>query len=378
MSRFDRYMLSQLLMMFGFFSLVLVSVYWINRAVSLFDRLISDGQTATVFLEFTALTLPNVIRLVMPVSSFVAAVYVTNRLTTDSELLVMQATGFSGFRLARPVVVFGVVVALLLSVLTHWLVPASRAELARRSAEIAENITARFLIEGQFLHPADGMTLFIDEITPEGELRNLMLVDARSGGTRTTYTARRALLVKSDTGPRLVMIDGMAQTLTLSGRRLSTTGFSDFAYDISGLAPAALQVGGDIRGLSTATLMAATPQTQARTNRARAALLYEAHDRIAQPLLALSAALIGFSTLILGGFSRFGVSRQIFAATLLLVAIEMLNNSVTPLAMADVAMVPLTYLAPLAGSVLAFGMLWLSGRPRRMPRGTPESRSVTA
>ena len=41
MARFDRYLLSQLMVVFGFFSLVLVMVYWINRAVVLFDRLIA-------------------------------------------------------------------------------------------------------------------------------------------------------------------------------------------------------------------------------------------------------------------------------------------------------------------------------------------------
>ena len=64
-------MLSQLLMLFGFFALILVSVYWVNRAVLLFDQLIADGQSAWVFLEFTALTLPNVIRLVLPMAAFV-------------------------------------------------------------------------------------------------------------------------------------------------------------------------------------------------------------------------------------------------------------------------------------------------------------------
>jgi lipopolysaccharide export system permease protein len=85
-ARFDRYLLSQLLMLFGFFALVLVSVYWVNRAVSVFDRLIGDGQSALVFLELTLLTLPNVIRLVLPVAAFAAAAYVTNRLSTESEL----------------------------------------------------------------------------------------------------------------------------------------------------------------------------------------------------------------------------------------------------------------------------------------------------
>ena len=69
MSRYDRYVLSQFLLFFGFFALVLVAVFWINRAVVLFDRLIGDGQSALVFLEFTALTLPNLIRMVLPMAA---------------------------------------------------------------------------------------------------------------------------------------------------------------------------------------------------------------------------------------------------------------------------------------------------------------------
>ena len=41
MIRIDRYILSQLLILFGFFALVLVAVLWINRGVSLFERLIT-------------------------------------------------------------------------------------------------------------------------------------------------------------------------------------------------------------------------------------------------------------------------------------------------------------------------------------------------
>ncbi|MEL6700686.1 MAG: LptF/LptG family permease, partial [Pseudomonadota bacterium] len=77
MARFDRYMLSQLLVLFGFFSLILVLVYWVNQAVALFDQLIADGQSARVFFEFTALSLPNIIRLVLPVAAFTAVIYVT-------------------------------------------------------------------------------------------------------------------------------------------------------------------------------------------------------------------------------------------------------------------------------------------------------------
>ena len=74
--RFDRYILAQLVMLFGFFALVLVLVYWVNRAVILFDQLIANGQSAVVFLEFTALSLPNVIRVVLPIAAFAGSIYV--------------------------------------------------------------------------------------------------------------------------------------------------------------------------------------------------------------------------------------------------------------------------------------------------------------
>ena len=125
------------MVLFGFFSLVLVLVYWINRAVVLFDQLIADGQSAAVFLEFTALTVPNVIRVVLPMAAFAAAVYVTNRLSSDSELVVVQTTGYSSFRLVRPVLVFGALVAVLMALLTHLLLPASTSLLAVPSAEIS-------------------------------------------------------------------------------------------------------------------------------------------------------------------------------------------------------------------------------------------------
>ena len=81
-ARFDRYILAQLLLQFGFAGLVLVLLFWINRAVKLFDQIIASGETALVFLEFSAMILPAVIVFVLPIAAFTATVTVTNRLST--------------------------------------------------------------------------------------------------------------------------------------------------------------------------------------------------------------------------------------------------------------------------------------------------------
>ncbi|MCV2864288.1 LPS export ABC transporter permease LptF [Defluviimonas sp. WL0075] len=373
MSRFDRYMLSQLMMLFGFFALVLVAVYWVNRAVQLFDRLIADGQSAWTFLEFTALTLPYVIRIVLPIAAFVAALYVTNRLTGESELVVMRATGFSPFRMARPVLYFGLAVALMMAILVHFLVPASRTQLANRNDDIAANVSARLLSEGSFIHPGAGVTFFVREITPQGELRQIFLSDARrarSGtapaGTSTTYSAERALIVRSDSGPKLVMFDGMAQLYDGKSGRLTVTRFSDFSFDIGALVSRTRERAVKIEELSTPALIAASDETQALVGADRAVLLFEGHERLAQPLMALVASLLAFAALMTGEFSRLGLWRQIAAATVCLIGVELLSNMATGLARANDALWALAYLPAVTGFAMAFLMLAYAGRTRRV------------
>ncbi|MCX7646603.1 MAG: LPS export ABC transporter permease LptF [Rhodobacteraceae bacterium] len=378
MARFDRYVLSQLVALFGFFSLVLVGVYWVNRAVALFDQIISDGQSAGVFLELTALTLPNVIRLVLPVSAFAASVWVTNRLATESELVVAQAAGLGPFRLARAPLVFGLIVALLVALLAHWIVPASRAALSERQSEIARNVSARFLVEGRFMHPAEGLTVYIREIGETGELKGVLLSDSRRPGSQTTYTAARALLVRAGTGPKLVMVDGLAQTLDRETGRLATTRFTDFAYDLAGLIGTSRQGRRDERELPTGVLLAPDAAALAATGKPASVLLYEGHARLAQPLLGLVGALLGFAALLSGGFSRFGFWRQVALAVAALVLIQLLDNAVADRALSDTRFLPLVYLPGAAGLAAAAGLLAWSGRRRRMPRRAAPSAGAAA
>jgi lipopolysaccharide export system permease protein len=365
-SRFDRYLLSQLLALFGFFALVLVAVYWVNRAVGLFDQLIGDGQSALVFLEFSILTLPNAIRLVLPVAAFAATVYAANRLMQESELVVMQATGFSAFRLARPVVYFGLTVMIMHLVLTNLLVPASQRILSERSAEISRNVTARFLTAGQFMHPSPGITLYIREISPAGELLDLFLADERSPDSRAIHTARKAFLVRGEVAPKLVMVDGATQAVTRADGRLSVTRFSDFTLDLAGLVSVGETGQVALNALPTRTLLAASPQAQAATGADVAQMLEEGHTRLAAPLMSVAAPLIGFAALLLGGFSRFGLWRQMALGVGLMILMQLAWTWSGSVALASAGAWPMVYLAPLAGIATAAGLLWQAQRPRRL------------
>lgn len=373
MAKFDRYMLSQLMVLFGFFSLILVLIYWINRAVVLFDQLIADGQSFNVFLEFSALSLPSVIQLAMPLAGFAATIYVTNRMTTESELTVMQAAGYSPFRLARPVLYFGLLVALFMSVLTHFLVPMSISQLAERQTSIAQNASARLLTEGQFLEPANGVTFYIREISPSGALLDIFLSDVRSPNRQVTYTASQAFLVREDDTTQLVMIDGLVQTYAADDEKLFTTTFDDFAFNISALTGEKSTKGRSDRQLSTVELLNPTPALVAETRRSEAELIARGHDRFSQSILGTVGALMGFAALLVGGYSRFGVWKQIVLAIMLIILVKAFETIGLNIARSTPELWFATYLQNALAFVIVWFLLFWAGRPylfkRRMTQG---------
>ena len=361
--KFDRYILSQLMVMFGFFALVLVSVYWVNNTVKVFDRLISDGHSAAVVLEFTVLTLPNVVRSVLPIAAFGAAVYVTNRLASESELTVMQATGFSPWRLAWPVLVFGVITATMMSLMTHTLVPVSLQQLRDRETDIAKDLYARLLRPGTFLHPAKGITLYIRDISDDGRLSDIFVSDQRNPEVSNIYTAKTAYLMRDTLGTKLAMVNGLVQVLSTENQLLSTTSFDDLSYDISALIKTRTDKTRNIKQIPTGELLRWPDQIAEQTNVSLGRVLQEVHGRFQQPLLCLVAALIGFATLLTAGFSRFGIGRQIVFAIALLVVIKLTESVMIDPVRANPNLWPLIYAPTLVGFLLTLGCLSYVAHP---------------
>ncbi|WP_317959650.1 LPS export ABC transporter permease LptF [Phaeobacter inhibens] len=363
MSRYDRYVLSQYLLFFGFFALILVAVFWINRAVVLFDRLIGDGQSALVFLEFTALALPNLVRMVLPVAAFAASVWVTNRLNSESELTVLRATGTSPWQMAKPAMVFGLITAVMMSILTHVLLPASIATLEQRESEVARNVTAKLLSEGDFLHPARGVTFYIGRIDPDGTLNDVFLSDRRNAAESVTYTGGKAYLVRDGERTHLVMVDGMSQRINTETQRLSSTIFSDFSYDISSLANKAEEKTRNIRAIPSLELLGDRAKLVADGPYSAGALAEELHLRFARALVCVAVVLIGFAALMLGGFSRFGVWRQALLAFVLLIFVEGLRGVVSEPVLQNADLWPLIYVPTLIGLLVGLVFLQLAAKP---------------
>jgi lipopolysaccharide export system permease protein len=297
-------------------------------------------------------------------------------------LTIIQATGFSPLRLLRAVLVFGVIVAVLMSVLAHVLIPSSLSQLRLRQDEVSRNISVKLLTEGEFLHPAPGITFYIREITPEGELRDVFLSDRRDLDRTVTYTSSRAYLVQAAQKVQLVMVSGLAQTVQREGARLFTTHFDDFSYDISTLIERAAIDLNKVAFAATAEMLRDPQAVAERTGRSLGAVMAELHGRFTAALMCVIAALVGFCTLLVGRFSRFGIWRRVVLAFGLLIALKVVESAVLTPVLVNAALWPLLYLPVLSGLVMTLLLLWLAMHPempgrlvRRARRGLAGARA---
>ncbi len=367
MTRLDRYILAQLTGPFAVFALILIGIYWVGRAIGLFDQLIADGQSVGVFLEIMVLFLPQVVAIVLPVVSFAAALFVTNRLHGDSEMVVLQAAGLSPGRILRPFALFAMMVALLAGVLSHLLVPASQSRLAQRQSELSRDMASRLIVGGRFLHPAENVTFFVREIAPDGALLNVFLHDQRMRGSDVTYTARKAIVFRNGDQARLVMFDGLILNFDREKQLLSKIEFDEFVFDVATLVGADRRNGARLQDFSTLALLFPTPAMLAALDLPRAAFVLEAHKRIEQPLQSLLYPMLGMAVLMLGGYSRFGVFRQVMGAIVLVVVLNALAMPLRSMVAEDPRLWPLFYLPDALGFVLVWLMLRDPRRRRRPP-----------
>ena len=377
MSRFDRYLFTQYFLMFGFFSLILLFIYWINKAIALFDNLISDGQTFLVFLEFSILTIPPIIPIVAPLAAFAAAIFVTNRLKNDSELTIMQATGFSPLRLSRSIFLFGLVVTIILLIISHYLIPKSNNILLKRQNEVASSLNAKLLKVGSFIHPQNGVTFYIGGISTSGVIEDVFVLDERNKDREIIVTSKSGYLITNNNNPILVLKDGIVQNYDLKSTNLSTIHFQDLSYDLTSWSvKERMSKSKLLLTYSSFDLFKDPELVSILTDSSPISVLEELHSRILTPLLALIAALIGFSALMIGDYSRFGASKQISVGIVILILIKLSESYGNELMLKSQGNWLALYLPVLIGILIFSFMMLLASNQKLLGRSSRESENT--
>jgi lipopolysaccharide export system permease protein len=221
---------------FGAFLVVLVSVttlMWITQALRDIDLMTNEGQGILTFVGLTALIIPLLVMIIAPIALMIAISHNLNKLATDSEIIVMNAAGFSPFRLFRPFFYATCVVALLVAFIAAYLAPDGMRRLKQWSAEITADVLTNILQPGRFAQLDQNLTIRIRERLPGGLLSGIFIDDRRDPKERVSIVADHGTVVKNGDGSFLVLEDGNLQRFEIDKRDPALVAFARYAFDMS-------------------------------------------------------------------------------------------------------------------------------------------------
>jgi lipopolysaccharide export system permease protein len=357
-----RYILRHVVAVTVFVTVALASAIWLTQSLRLIDLIVNRGLSLSTFLYMAFLTLPSFVSGILPIAVFAACLFTYNRLSTDSELVVMRSTGLSPMQLAKPASLLAGAAVLIGYAMTLYLLPTAQRAFKDLQFTIRHSQPALFLQEGVFNTVTDGVTVYVRERAQNGELRGILVHDGRVTDKPVTMMAENGTLVQTELGPRVVMVNGNRQFMDMDSGKLSLLYFDRYTLDIQ---PDKEPVGlrwrepGE-RYLPELFWPGNTPDDIANYERLRG----EAHERLTSPLLSLSFTCIGLAALLSGKFSRRGQMPRILFAILAMLIIQAsalaLHNMVGKMPGA----VPLMYVNALLPIAAGLYVLLSPSRPR--------------
>ncbi|MDO8377439.1 LPS export ABC transporter permease LptF [Phenylobacterium sp.] len=319
----DRYLLRQLLGPTVYATLALTAVALLSTSLSQLDIIVSQRQSALVFLQVTLLAMPQLVNMVMPIALLVAALVALNRLHVEQEIVVCFAGGMSRWRVIAPALRLAGVVTLIALFMNLWVQPAASRQMRETLFQVRTDLASTLVREGEFTEPAPGLTVYAQSVDSGGLIHNLFIHQTKSDGGATTYTADEGRVVKRGDKPVLLMRKGSNQEFSRTGV-LNFLSFDEYVFDLSRYLQSNEMVHYKPSDRYLHELLFPDLQQVWETQN-RDKLLAEGAARLSTPLYNLTFMSFALLAIIGGGFSRLGYGRRIATVAGLAVAVRILG-----------------------------------------------------
>lgn len=360
----DRYLLRQLLTPTFLAVVALTAVALLSTSLSQLEIIVTQRQSALVFLKVTLLAMPQLVNMVMPIALFVAALMTLNRLQVDQELVVCFAGGMSRWRVISPALRLASVLAVFALILNLWVQPASLRAMREVLFEVRTDLASTLVREGEFTSPAPGLTVYAQSIDNGGLIHNLFIHQARADGAATTYTADEGRIIRRAGRPVLEMHKGSTQEFSKRGV-LNYLTFDDYPFELAQLSNSSELVHYKPSDRYLHELLF-PDLTQDWEKRNYEKLLAEGHARLSTPLYNLTFMCFALWAIIGGGFSRMGYGRRMASIGAAAVVVRIIGFAVEASAENNAWLNVVQYVVPIAGIAWALAGIFRQKVSRRI------------
>lgn len=297
--------------------LILTGLAWMVQIMSMMKFLMNYGVKLSNFLGLTVMMVPFIISIIVPFVTFIAILFVYNKMIGDNEVVVIAASGTSPARIARPAIALAGILTVAHLVLNTWIVPATQAKFYDTQWNLRYGLAHLKLQEAAFTEMSHGLVVYVDKVSGH-DLSQVMLSDTRNDNSQMTIFARNGKLVTTMRGLSIVMTDGSLQA-TGNGNVIGT--FDSFDMDLSVTEKSG---GSAFKARRMPTIELIKSISQDMTPKQYKAVMTELCNRILGPLMNLVLAMLCVTILLRSSLLR---RRTSFAPAIAVLAMSVVMAS---------------------------------------------------
>ena len=191
----DRYVLRQVAKPLATALAIGLLMLLAERMVHLLDTTLGKKDSFGVVFELLAYLVPHYLGTAIPAALFLGLLFGFSKLSKDSEIDAMMATGTGVSRLTRPVIMLSLIFCALSLFIVGWLQPQTRYAYRSVLFEVG-NVEIFYLAEEGVFMQAGSRTFILDKLDRStNAFQHVFLFDLKDSGTLETLTASSGVLI---------------------------------------------------------------------------------------------------------------------------------------------------------------------------------------
>lgn len=205
-ARIHRYIAKEVIVPAGLGLFILTFILMMGRLPKLVELIVNKGVPVSEILRLFGYMLPSFFALTIPMALLLGILLGFGRLSAESELVAIKASGISLYGILRPVLLLGIAASLLTGYLTLSAEPASRAAFRDLLFNIASSRASIGIQSGVFNDDFDGLVVYAGHVDERsGEMTGVFISDERPGQTPSIIFAQHGRVL-SDPKARILTL----------------------------------------------------------------------------------------------------------------------------------------------------------------------------
>ena len=210
-----------------------------QRLIHLLDLFANRGGPLSIIMKMLGNLVPFYLGIALPAALFIGVLYAGSRLSSDSELDAMRASGMSLLRLIVPVLALAAVLVVISSYLLGWLQPYTRFGYRALVHLVTDTQWDSAIERGAFFSGFGGKTILVGDISDGGrELSRIFVKEKDNSGNSVVLTAENGDLQKqSDFSLVLSLHNGVRTETSPNGDTTRAMTFDQLDLPLESIAP---------------------------------------------------------------------------------------------------------------------------------------------